>query len=67
MWEINRVITFVRAATECEKDHFNKAKLTKAQQILSDLKGIHRCVENDEQLMETCASQKLAPTNMVNN
>lgn len=67
MRTINRITTFVHATTEYEKNYSNKAKLTKAHQMLSDLKGIRKCVEDDVQLMKTYVSQKLAPAEMVDN
>lgn len=64
---INRVTTFVLATKEHEKDTSNKAKCVKVRQMLSKLKGIRKCIDDDVQLMETCVSQQIAPSDATDN
>lgn len=64
---ISRITTFVKASGEYNNDRTNIGKQAKIKQMLSELKEIRRCVNEDIQIMETAVGQCTAPIDVTDN
>ncbi|XP_025407206.1 uncharacterized protein LOC112681160, partial [Sipha flava] len=64
---INRVTSFVKASGDYNNDRTNIGKQAKIKQMLSELKEIRRCVNEDIQIMETAVGQSTAPIDVTDN
>lgn len=67
MRAITRVTTFVKASGDYNNDRINIGKQAKIKQMLSELKEIRRCVNEDIQIMETAVGQATAPIDVTDN